>query len=130
MKKVLVKMKKLKVNKFSPKERTVEIDVVFNDGANKEITKKVAIDDPQRLAEDILLEIRNLEKSSNQRFDGESILDDMVTIVFEDEDKTLQRMTMFFSRVCDKIQEVRNSRDPSGYLNLINRVNSLVFDFT
>ena len=129
MKKVLVKMKKLSVSKFSPKERSVEIDVIFNDGSDKEITKKVAIDDPQKLAEDLILEIRNLEKSSNQRFDGESILDDLVTIVFEDEDKTLQKMTMFFSRVCDKINEVRNSRDPSGYLSLINKVNSLVFEF-
>ena len=129
MKKILVKLNKITVNKFSPKERAVEIDIFFNDGTAKEITKMVAIDDPEKLAEDIILEIRNLEKRANQRFNGESILDSIVTILFEDEDKTLSKMTMFFSKVCDKIKEVRTSRDPSAYLDLINRVNSMSYEF-
>ena len=129
MKKILVKLNKITVNKFSPKERAVELDIFFNDGTNKEITKMVAIDDPEKLAEDIILEIRNLEKRANQRFNGESILDSIVTILFEDEDKTLSKMTMFFSKVCDRIKEVRTSRDPSAYIGLINKVNSMTFEF-
>ncbi len=129
MRKIIVKLKKITVNKFSPKERAVELDIVFNDGADKEITKMVAIDDPEKLADDIVLEIRNLEKSSNQRFDGESILDNHVIILFDNEDKILSKMTMFFSKVCDKIREARTSRDPSAYLDLINKVNSMTFEF-
>ena len=129
MKKILVKLNKITVNKFSPKERAVELDIFFNDGTNKEITKMVAIDDPEKLAEDIILEIRNLEKRANQTFNGESILDSIVTILFEDEDKTLSKMTMFFSKVCDRIKEVRTSRDPSAYIGLINKVNSMTFEF-
>ncbi|MBW2980368.1 hypothetical protein KY360_03050, partial [Candidatus Woesearchaeota archaeon] len=88
MRKVLIKFRKITVNKFSPKEKTVELNIHFNDGADKEITKKMGIDDPRKIAEDVVLEIRNLEKSVHQRFNGESILDSIVNIVFEDEDKT------------------------------------------
>ena len=129
MRKVLVKFKKITVDKFSPKEKTVELDIYFNDGADKEITKKIGVDDPRKLAEAIVLEIRNLEKSMHQRFNGESILDSIVNIIFEDEDKTLGKLTMFLSRVCEKIDAVRTSRDASGYLDLINKVNSMVFEF-
>ncbi|MBW2980895.1 hypothetical protein KY360_05760, partial [Candidatus Woesearchaeota archaeon] len=83
----------------------------------------------RKIAEDVVLEIRNLEKSVHQRFNGESILDSIVNIVFEDEDKTLAKLTMFLSRVCEKIDAVRTSRDASGYLELINKVNSMQFDF-
>ena len=129
MRKILIKFKKITVDKFSPKEKTVELDIYFNDGADKEITKKIGVDDPGKLAEAIVLEIRNLEKSVHQRFNGESILDSIVNIVFEEEDKTLSKLTMFLSRVCEKIDAVRMSRDASGYLDLINKVNSMVFEF-
>lgn len=129
MRKILVKLKKITINNFSPKEKTVELDIHFNDGADKEITKKVSIDNPRGLAEQVILEIRNLEKSIHQEFSGESILDGIVNVVFEDEDKTLHRMTLFLSKVCEKIDDVRTSRDPSAYLGLINRVNSMKFEF-
>ena len=129
MRKIIVKLKKITVNNFSPKERTVELDIYFNDGSDKEITKKIrGIDDPRKLAEDVILEIRNLEKRANQKFDGESILDSIVNIVFEDEDKTLSKMSMFFSKLCDKIDSVRTTTDASGYIDLINKVNSMKFE--
>lgn len=129
MRKIVVKLKKITVNNFSPKEKTVEIDIHFNDGADKEITKKIiGIDDPRKLAEELILEIRNLEKSSHQKFDGESILDTIVNIVFDDEDKILSKLSMFFSKLCEKIDSVRTTTDASGYIDLINKVNSMKFD--
>ncbi len=128
MRKIIVKLKKITVNKFSPKEKTVELDIHFNDGADKEITKKIGIDDPRKLSEDVIIEIRNLEKRANQKFDGESILDSIVNIVFDDEDKTLSKMSTFFSKLCDKIDSIRTTTDASGYIDLINKVNSMKFE--
>jgi len=129
MRKILVKFKKITVNKFSPKERSVELDIHFNDGADKEITKTISIDDPRKLAEAIIFDIRNLEKSMHQKFNGESILDSTVNIVFEDEDKTLNKLTLFLSKIYEKVDAVRTTTEASGYIDLINKVNSMKFEF-
>ncbi len=129
MRKVEVRFKRIKVNKFSPKDKAVEVDIKFNDGMDKEITKKVSLDDPEALAVKIVQEIRSMEKASRQMFDGESIIDSTVNVVFADEDKTIQKMAGFFCKIYDKVSEVRNCRDPGTYLGLINRVNNLTFDF-
>lgn len=129
MKQIIVKMKKISVTKFSPKEKTVELDIVFNDGSDKEITKKVAVGNPGDLANEVVLAIRSLEKSRHQQFDGESILDSVLNVLFEDEDKTLSRLTGFFSKLCDKVDAIRTSTHAEGYMDMINKVSSMKFEF-
>jgi hypothetical protein len=129
MKQINIKLKEVRVNDFSPKDRKVEIDVLFNDGSLKEISKRVEITDPEGLAYQIIQEIRDMEKGMHKRFTGESILDGVVNIIFSDEDKILQKMFGFFSKVCDKVSDVINCREPSNYISLINKVSSLRCEF-
>jgi predicted CoA-substrate-specific enzyme activase len=118
MKQVNIKLKEIRVNNFYPKDRTVEIDVLFNDGSLKEITKKVEITDPEGLASQIVQQIRDMEKGIHQRFTGESILDGVVNIILPDEDKVVQKMIAFFCKVCDKISDVKNCSICLGASNL------------
>jgi hypothetical protein len=124
---VNVQFKSVELVKFNIKEG-IEFRISFDDGVERSINKSSLIEDPEALTEEIFKEIRSMEKRYNQQYGGESF-DDVIIIRFEDEEKAMQKMAGFFSKVKEKVKDVKSSIDATNYLDKINQINKSRMDF-
>lgn len=128
MKIVNLELKKIYVNKFSPKSNEVELVINFNDGFDKYILKSVNLNN-QDAAESILNDLRKMEKKVHSEFDGENIIDDMVNVVLQEEDKLAHKIRDFLKKVSESLEKLRNKNVASGYLDLIREVKGKSLEF-
>lgn len=129
MKVINIKIKGIRVTGFYPKEGNVEFLIDFNDGRDQQIHKTVRIQDPRSLANRIILEITNVEKSKKVEFDGESILGGYVNIKFENEAGVKKKMAQFFLDVLTKVENVRKFKEAAGYIDAIGKVRMMRREF-
>ena len=123
MKIINVKLKKISVNSFSARDYSVELAIDFNDGIDKQIMRHTVIDYPEMVAEHIFNDLKKMEKNINIKFNGESILDNYVNVVMQNEDEDKKKIAKFLQRVSDKINKIKNKRVVEGYINLIKEIN-------
>jgi acylphosphatase len=126
---VNLKLRKIRITSFSPRDGQVELEVSFDDGKLKQFHKAARIDNPASLAEEIITEIRTITKSTHQKFDGEHFLDSTVNIVFMDEEEVTKKVAKFLTRVIDKVDQVQRLKVADGYLDAIARVRSMRLEF-
>ena len=131
MKIISLEIKKIEIGNFFPKENKVELDIFFNDGADKEIFKIVDMSDPEIAAESILADLRKMEKNIHKNSENrENIVDTLVNIVVKNEDNVVKEISQFIQRVNDKINEIKNKNVAEGYLDIIRELKNLKLDFT
>lgn len=126
---VSVEFKKIKVNKFLPKEKTVEFSIFFDDGNDKEIIKSVNLNNIKGIAENIVDDIVNMEKNINKEFDGEMLLENSVNVVVKNEENLVPKINEFLKNVSGGIEHVRASQTAEGYLDLVSKVNRMWMEF-
>ena len=107
---------KIKIDNFSPKDKALDLTIHFNDGANKEISKIVEINDPYTLSEFIVSDIRGIIKQAKGN---------VVPITITDEEELIHKISIFFSKVADKIDNIKRTKVAEGYLQLIREVNNM-----
>ena len=126
---ISVEFKKIKVNKFLPKEKTVEFSIFFNDGDDKEILRNIDLNNIEGVAENIINDIIAMEKNINKEFDGEILLENSVNIVVENKESLLHKIEDFLKKVNENMERVRVHQSAEGYLDLVNDVNKMFFEF-
>jgi len=130
MKIVSLEIKKIKMGKFFPKEDKVELNIFFNDGSDKEIFKIVDIIDSERASEDILLDLRKMEKNIHKNGENmELIVDNYVNIIIKNEDKLVQEITAFIQKIGIKLNQIKNKNVAEGYLDVIREIKGLSVEF-
>lgn len=129
MKIIHVELKKLKVNDLSVRDGIIFLEVFFDDAKEKEISRNTKIENPNKEAEKIIKEIRQMEININQEFDGERFLDNYVNVVIKDEDDVTEKMAGFLKRIKDKMTEVRTLKDATGFLDKINAIKLMRLEF-
>lgn len=130
MKIVGIEIKQISVGSFFPKEDKVELDILFNDGNDKEIFKIVDITDAEDAAEGILMDLRKMEKNINKPSgDKELIIDNYVNIVIKNEEGTIKEITRFIQKVSNKIDEIKKKNVAEGYLDIIRELKNLKVEF-
>ena len=122
MKTISVKFKQINVTNFSTRDDNVELEILFN---NYKTIKTLAIDDPDEIAHNLIVEIRRKVKQANQRPDSDNVLDNILTVIIEDEEKTISKISAFLAKLSDKINEVKKLTDSGNYLNSISLVKSM-----
>ena len=131
MKIVSLEIKNIGVGKFFPKENRVELDISFSDGNDKEIFKMVDVSDTERVAEDILADLRKLEKNIHKNNSPEElIVDNYVNIVIENEDTLIKEISGFIQRIKNKIEEIKQKNVAEGYLDMIRELKNLKAEFS
>ena len=131
MKIVSLEIKKIEVGKFFQKEDKVELDIFFNDGSDKEIFKIVDASDAVNAAEDILMDLRKLEKNIHKNSENkELIIDNYVNIVIKNEDSTIKEISGFIQKAKNKIDEIKQKDVAEGYLDMIRELKNLKVDFS
>ena len=123
MKIINVKLKKISVNSFSARDYSVELAIDFNDGVDKQIMRHTVIDYPEMVANHIFNDLKKMEKNINIKFDGETILDNYVNIIMQNQEEDKKKITKFLSKVQEKISKIKSKRVVEGYINLIKEIN-------
>jgi len=130
MKIINVEIKKIRIGKFFPKEDKVELNINFNDGADKDVFKIIDISNPENAADNILIGIRKMEKSIHKNGDNkESIVDNFVNIIITDEDSVLKEITNFIQKAKNRIDEIKSKNVAEGYLDMVRELKNLKVEF-
>ena len=131
MKIIGLEIKKIGIGKFFPKEDKIELDIFFNDGSDKEISKTIDVSDSESAAEDILTDLRKLEKNIHKNSENkELIVDNYVNIVVKNEEKLVREISDFIQKAKIKMDEIKQKNVADGYLDMIRDLKNLKVDFT
>ena len=129
MKIVSLEVKKVGIGKFFPKKNEAELQIAYNDGADKEILKTIDIADPEGSAESILTELRKMTKEIHKDDKEGTIIDNFVNIVVKNEEELQKEISKFIQKVNIKIEEINNKKEAEGYLDMIRELKSLKLEF-
>lgn len=130
MKIISLEIKKVSIGKFFPKENKVELDILFNDGDDKEIFKTVDVSDAEGSAEAILAELRKMERNIHKSGEADRlIVDNLINIVVKNENETIKEIAMFIQKIGIKIEEIKSKNAAEGYLDKIRQLKSLKVEF-
>ena len=131
MKIISLEIKKVSIGKFFPRENKVELDIFFNDGSDKEIFKTVDVSDAEGSAENILADLKKMEKNIHKNSEARnSIVENLINIVVKNENETIKEIARFIQEVEARMEEIKNKNVAEGYLDRIRQLKSLKVDFT
>ena len=131
MKIISLEIKKVSIGKFFPKENKVELDILFNDGGDKEIFKTVDVSDAEGSAEAVLADLRKMERNIHKNSEADNpIVDNLINIVVKNENETIKEIARFIQKIGIKIGEIKSKNEAEGYLDKIRQLKSLKVDFT
>jgi len=130
MKIINIEIKKIGIGKFYPKENKVEVNINFNDGTDKNIFKIIDISNPENAADNVLKDIRKLEKSIHKNGENNgSIVDNFVNIIITDEDSVLIEISDFIQKAKSRIDEIKTKNVAEGYLDMVRELKNLKVEF-
>ncbi len=124
MKIINVKIKEMRIKSFSARDYSVILDISFDDGAEKRISRHTVIDYPELVAEKIFNDIKKMEKNINLTFD-EDMSSEPVRVVFEDEEESKKKTAKFLHSASERIAKIKAKRNAEGYMNMINELNMM-----
>ena len=131
MKIISLEIKQVSIGKFFPRESKVELDIFFNDGSDKEIFKIVDVSDAEGSAENILADLKKMEKNIHKGSQNEeSIVESFVNIVVKNENETIKEIARFIQKIEIKMEEIKSKNVAEGHLDRIRQLKSLKIDFT
>ena len=114
---VSIKLTKVKVKDYMPKENSVELEIFFEGVSSRRIVKRVSLGRVERTASGIIESVISQEKYLSVRFDGERIRERRVD--FADKTIATRRLAGFLRTVHSKAQRIRKSSFAAGYIDLI-----------
>ncbi len=117
---VRVNLLKVVVKSFSPIDNMAVLEIFFDSGKRKSITRTTRLGDANVLSIQLMDELALSEKNEGAEFDGESLRD--IDVIIENEQKARLKLVDFFRTLHSKAQQVRNSKNSEGYLDLIRNI--------
>ncbi len=117
---VRVKLLKVAVRRFSPIEKTATLEIFFDAGKIKSITRTARLGDANILAMQLIDNLVLSERGEEAEFDGESLRG--ADVVLENEQTARLKLIDFFRTLHSKAQQVRNSKSADGYLDMIRSI--------
>lgn len=121
-----IKPQKIELVDFNFKDNSAEFNIYFNDGFDRKISFKRAIQNPTELSENIMAEIRMHAKKANM-----NLLDDwdeIMALRVEREEEAINKMSRFFEKVLERMKDIRQLRTADGFLDKITTAKKLVIE--
>lgn len=120
LKTIRVTLLKVAVRSFSPADNMAVLEIFFDAGKRKSITRTTRLGDANILAIQLMEELALSERNEETDFDGESVKE--ADIIIENEQKARMKLVDFFRTLHSKAQQVRNSKSADGYLEMIRNI--------
>ena len=128
MKTIHVKLLRIKVAKFIPRDGSVELSITYSNETIKEILKTERIVYPESMARRIIAEIRRTIKSAHTTFESGEILDSYVNVTVEEEDAVIKKVAHFLEQLRMHIERVKSMKVAHGYIDAVRSVRSMGLD--
>ena len=129
MKAINVKFTGIKVTGFNAQHGSLTLEIGFNDGVEKQLSRTTLIDNPEQLANSIVNEIYHLEKTIHSGFNERDILKSHVDIVVRNEDAVVRELTRFLMKADERVRIILKAKLADGYLNKIKELNRMSLEF-
>ena len=117
---VRVDLLKVVVKSFSPIDNMVVLEIFYDDGKSRKITRTTKLGDANVLALQLIDNLIISEKNEELEFDGEILKD--VDVVIENEQKARLLLIDFFRTLHSKAQQIRNNKNSVGYMDMIRNL--------
>ena len=129
MKKVDVKFKKLEIVRAFPRDNSVEVRLLLNDGKEKLMSRSLKLDNTVQVADELIQEVRDkmqLLHKSEASYDD--VLSGITIIKFvQDEDVLLEKIAKFLASAREKIKVASAGR--LSYYDMELQLKKSVLDF-
>ncbi|MBI4141466.1 hypothetical protein HY484_00915 [Candidatus Woesearchaeota archaeon] len=129
MKKVEVNFKRLEIVRAFPRDNSVEVCLMLNDGKDKIMSRSVKLDNTVLVADELIREVRNkmqlLHKSES--FDDDVLSGITVIKFLQDEDLLLEKISKFLSSAREKIKVASTGR--LSYYDMEFQLKKTVLEF-
>lgn len=122
---VRIRLLGAKVTGFSPARQEISLSIRFSDGKEKEVYRDIAMGNSWEAAGGIMADIRKMEARVKECVGRPGL----VSVCFEDEEPTLEKMRIFLSKVFEKSKIIKNYRSSEGYMNLLKDITRMQADF-
>lgn len=130
MKIIYLEIKKVTLGRFFPNENKLELEISFNDGADKVIMKVVDMEDAKKAAENVLSELIKMENQINREEEPKKIIGgNPINIVVKDKDNLIKEIANLIQQAKIRIDEIKSKNVAEGYLELIRKLKGLKLEF-
>ncbi len=129
MKETILELASVHVTQFDPKEGVGEFMIGYLKNKRPvQYAKKLVVEHPEGIVEDILLEVKRREKIEIS--DTDDILGSIFIIRLKDEEKTEEKLYNFFARLCEKTRTIKNLKDHSQFMKMLDEIKSQKITFS
>lgn len=129
MKQISLKFKKLEIARTFPRDNSVEIKLIVNDGKDKVFSRSVKLDNTADAACELVKEVREKVKSANPSTkSSDDILSGIVVVkMCDDEDTVIEKMTRFFTNAREKFRAANGGK--MSYYDLEMKIKREIVEF-
>lgn len=125
MHKTILKINKININNFQPKDTKADITINFTKNQEpKTITKEFILKEPFTLTRKLMLAIKSQGKFI---VEGESddILENIYITQFIDEEETEEKLLNFFKKLCTQVSELKHQKIAREYMRKVDKIKTL-----
>lgn len=121
-------LKRIEVIDFSPKDRLLELQVIFTDGKEKHFFKKFELRNPEKLADEIIKELKVQIKKAAMTTDTIDVLSNIVVTKVKDEEQSYEKIVHFLDGIKIKTDSML-SDGTTPYVKIVDRINKTGINF-
>lgn len=129
MNKTILKLRKIEIKEFKPKDLKVNLDIYFDKNEKEEvINKEFILKSPIEIVTKILLSIKSKGKIIVEEEDDDILKNIYITRV-DKEEEVEDKLLIFFKNLIEKAKKLKSLKNATLYMKLYNeiKVMKLVF---
>lgn len=129
MHKTLLKIKRLELQEFKPKEAKANLVIVFDkNNVEETIVKEVLLKNPIELVKKVLILVKSKGRFIVEE-ESDNILENIYITRVADEEKIEEKMLLFFKSLCETAIKLKNTKIASQYMRLFNEIKIMKLEF-
>lgn len=129
MQKTILRLKRIEIKEFKPKELRANIDIIFDkNDVEKIISKEIILRNPLDIVNKILLTMKSEGKMIVEEEDDDILKNIYITRI-DREEEIEEKLFSWFRSLCEKAKHLKNVKVAPQYMKVFNeiKVMKLVF---
>ena len=121
MKDVVLRLEKLSIAQFDPKQGNIRFKISCKkDAESFALEKSYTLEHPEPIVEDILRTVKQQGKMELE--DADDLLGSIFVVRLQDEDLVEEKLLHFFSRLCEKMKMMKHLKNHVEYMKLFDEI--------
>ncbi len=108
-----------------------DISILYNDGKDRMVSKRIAMDNPDAIAAEFMRMLRRQVKEQHKPayLEGDALTDTIVIRFAKDEEEVETKMRAFLAKVLSRVKGLNQQKQGMSYLNSWTQLKGLEFEF-